>query len=368
MKHKVRIGVIGWIDPSGPWPMPAGNENWQIAGQAGLGHPGANWWIIKSYLGLMATTNSTPPPWLPNFHAYQAKKDFRAMVWANLEFDDAPGSGPVHAAYVGSEPQSRIVDPGYTPPVNFSRVGAMGMLAKTLIKREEANDKVNVVVDAGRDIRDNCRRFFGLPPQPRGGPVELPYGPLGGPHTLENIESRHAYRGEISPVSAIHRDKMHNNSVFPALPPGERLIANAVMRFRAGPHTDRVGMTDATSEYHVPWVWAEFLLTSLGGGRVRLRGASSIFPTVAWYLNDVQVAKPHQQVGDLSLPQPFGVVDPFALRIYPVLSAGAPKTMPEPPASLDVKFGEHRTPITSMPWTCPGKPWVDVDKTLHSAA
>ena len=304
MKHRVKVGVIGWIDPGGPWPLPTGGGLEATALQGLEGHPARNWWLIKSYIGLMATTNTPPPPSLPDVRAYRSKKDFRPLVWVDLEFDDAAArSGPVHATYVGSKSQSCIVDPGYPPPVDVSKVGALAVLKEALTKREEANDKVNKDVAAAYAIRDRARQFLGLQPKPDGKPVELPYGPLGDKDTLANLKDPKTYPGERSPLSAVHLDRLHQNSVFPAVPHGERLIADGLIRFRAGTHTDGVGMSDAHAQFHVPWVWAEFLLTSLGNGRVRLRGAGSIFPTIAWYLDDQQAAPPHKQVGDSSWPQ-----------------------------------------------------------------
>lgn len=366
MKYKVRVGVIGWIDPAGPWPMPTGANSSAVTEQLFKNAPTANSWITKSYMGLMATTNNPPSPKL-DFHKYRATKDFRTMAWANLEFDDQAGVGPIHARYVGSEAQSLIVDAGYTPPVNVNKVGAMAMLVTMLTSREKLNREINEKTGKARDFENEVRRFVGIKPQPTGAPIQLPYGPLGNKNTLQHIQDKHWYQGELSPVSGLHRDKQHNNSVFPPIPAGERLIVNGVMRFRAGPHTDGVGIGDAQSDYHVPWVWAELLLTSLGGGRVRLRGASSIFPTVAWYLDDHQVSPRHHQVGDGSLPLPYGFVAPEAMRIWPVLSAGAPRGVSEPSRAHEAQYLNHRRPVTSLRWTCPGGPCVDFQATLkHS--
>ena len=199
--------------------------------QGAEGHPGRNWWLIKSYLGLMATTNSPPPPGPLDFKGYRGTKNFRSLVWSDLQFDDAPGVGSACATFVGSKAQFCIVDPGWTPPVDFNKVGAMTVLKSALMEREAANSKANQELDAAYDIRDRARRYLNLPPQPRGKPMDLPYGPLGNKDTLSNLDDRHAYAGEGSPLSAIHLEQMHPNSVFPALPPGERLIADGLIRF-----------------------------------------------------------------------------------------------------------------------------------------
>ena len=138
------------------------------------------------------------------------------------------------------------------------------------------------------------------------------------------------------------------------------MIANGLIRFRAGPHTDEVGLSDANAQYHVPWVWAEFLLTSVGHGQVRCRGASSQFPTVAWYLNDRQVGRPHPQTTDASFRFDWmNDIDVGTLRVWPVLQAGAPRTMPEPTLASDAAFKGQVRPVTALPYTCPGAAYLD---------
>ncbi len=365
MKRRVKVGVVGWIDPGGPWPLPMGSSVTDTASQGLIkGHPSRYWWVVKSYLGLMATTNTPPPASLLDVQSYQSKHDFRALVWVDIQFDDAPGSGPVHATFVGSKAQSCIVDPGWTPPVDVNKVGALAVLKQLLIDRKAANDKLNQVRASEDEGLNDIRRMLGVEPKPNRPPEELPYGGLGNKDTLGHLQDQQAYAGERSPLSAVHVDRLHPNSVFANVPHGERLVASGLIRFRAGQHTNDVGLEDAGAQYHVPWVWAEFLLTSLGDGQVRLRGAGSIFPTIAWYLDDRQVAPPHRQVGDSNWPQPLGPTDPRVLKIWPVLSAGAPKTQNEPPLKGDRAPAHGVTPVTKLPWTCPGSPWIDVRTSL----
>ena len=84
---------------------------------------------------------------------------------------------------------------------------------------------------------------------------------------------------------------------------------------------------------------------------------------MAWYVDDKQAAPPHRQVGDSTWPQPLGPADPSVLKIWPVLSAGAPRAQGEPPRTGDTA-PSHKTPVTALPWTCPGSPWIDVQLTL----
>jgi hypothetical protein len=50
--------------------------------------------------------------------------------------------------------------------------------------------------------------------------------------------------------------RRHPNSALNP-PPGERLLVNGLIRFRAGKHTDDVGVAIG-SPYHMPCVWNEF--------------------------------------------------------------------------------------------------------------
>ena len=317
MRYEVRVGVLGWIDVGGPWPIRSGGSFSALLDQAASGQGRDNSkGIMRTYMGLMATAN-TPPVASPlDFKGYEKTKNFRAMIWARLAFDDGkPGqTGPVGASYVGGEAASRIVNPGYTPPVDLSKVGVMGYIPPWL-KQQRAH-----------------------------------------------VADQTPYPAEASPLSEIYLEQVHPNSVLGAPAPNERLVASGLLRFRAGPHTDAVGLSDANSQYHVPWVWAEFQLTSLGGGRVRLRGASSQFPTVAWYLGDVQQQPVHRQTTDSGFHYTFltNEVETAPLVIWPVLAAGAPRSMPEPSLDDDAKFKGQVKPVTQLPYTCPGQEYISV--------
>ena len=82
---------------------------------------------------------------------------------------------------------------------------------------------------------------------------------------------------------------------------------------------------------------------------------------MAWYLNDQQVATPHSQDTDTDLKFDFwNNMDVNKLRIWPVLKAGAPRSMPEPSLGADAAYKGKVTPVTSLPYTCPGGAYVDV--------
>ena len=123
MPKEIKVGVIGWIDAAGPWPIRVGSGGAATAGQMVAGLQDNSHGVVRTYMGLMATTNR-PPGTAVNFPAYRKTKDFRAMIWAHLLYDEAAAG----VTYVGSEAVSRIVDPGFTPPVDTSKVAAMGWL------------------------------------------------------------------------------------------------------------------------------------------------------------------------------------------------------------------------------------------------
>ena len=314
MSYEITVGVVGWIDPAGPWPIRAGNGWMSKFSQMKAGLQDNTNGVVRTYMGLMATTNKAPATTL-DFPSYRKTKDFRAMVWAHLRYDEITGgSGVTGVGYVGSEAASKIVDPGFTPPVDTAKVAAMGMLP------------------------------FWMETQ------------------KNHVADRTWYAAEASPLSDIVLGARHPNSVLQGRGRGEAVIANGLIRFRAGPHTNKVGLDDANSQFHVPWVWAEFLLTSIGKGNVRCRGASSMFPTVAWYVNDRQAARPHRQDTDTEFKFDFWTnkIDVNQLHIWPVLKSGAPRSMPEPSLNSDAAFSGSTTPVTSLPYTCPGGGYVTV--------
>ena len=321
MPRKIRVGAVGWIDPAGPWPIRPGNSARAEADQMKAGLQDNSNGIVRTYMGLMATTNTAPATTL-NFAALQKTKDFRAIVWADLLYDE-PAPGAVAAAnvrYAGPPATAMIVDPGFTPPVDMTKVAAMGLIPS--------------FTDAGKHVRD-----------------------------------RTWYAAEASPVSSICLGARHPNSVLRGSGRGEAVIANGLIRFRAGPHTDQVGMEDANAQYHVPWVWVEILLTSIGRGQVRLYGASSQFPTVAWYLDDKRVGAPHAQTTDASFTFDWmNNIVTGSLRIWPVLQAGAPRGMGEPPLSSDAAYVGRQLRVTSLPYTSPGGAYLDVTASASPAA
>ena len=338
MRYRIKVGVLGWIDKNGPWPILSGNGARALADQM---RSGPFSWVVNTYMGLMATSNDPPSQNPLPFKTYRAKRDFRVMLWADLTFDDASGA----ASFAGPRAQSLIVDDGTTPPVDTAKVGAMQKLITSM--------------EVGDALVDEAERAAYHVRHPLGGGTPPAHPKTWWDQQLADMTDQTSQPAEHSPLSGVHMDRQHDNTVFPPLGAGERLIANGLHRFRAGPHTDSVGIKEAQSAYHVPWVWAEFLLTTTGGGRVRLRGASSIFPTVAFYLDDRQVAPIHRQATDTAFP-PMGLLDTKSMKIWPVLSAGAPASGPEPTLSSDNAYAGKKIRVTNLPWSCPGGPFVDI--------
>lgn len=96
--------------------------------------------------------------------------------------------------------------------------------------------------------------------------------------------------GESSPLSGIVIDKLHPCSTL-SIPRGSDVKVSALIKFRAGKHTDDLGISDdVKSPVHVPWVWCEYALVR-SEGRNLLFCNGSVFPSHAWYANGRQIGK-----------------------------------------------------------------------------
>jgi hypothetical protein len=124
------------------------------------------------------------------------------------------------------------------------------------------------------------------------------YDPGWTPPTKCLVGPSEHFQGEASPLSIIYGERRHQNTSLPSYE--GTVLANGVIKFRAGASTDQLGIKKAGSPYHVPWVWCEMLLLySLGS--VRLVGRGAEFPSHAWYFNEKQVGT-IMQVSDAVLP------------------------------------------------------------------
>jgi hypothetical protein len=267
-------------------------------------------WVPKTYLGLVATANPEPAEKIDDFRAFQKEKNFRSMTYCRIAFEESPNG--VSAFQV----IDAFHDPGFTPPFK---------------------------------MRNWPTTLFSFD---------------------RNVYSFAWYAGESSPLSKVYTQSRHANTTLPVLPAGETLLVNSIIKFRAGAHTDSIGVDTVGCPYHVPWVWCETLL-SWASGKPKLRARGSIFPSHAWYIDGKRVAL-SKEVADVSFPKRMFVpswvpripgmggianmTDPFdiaveQLALYPVLSAGASAAGPQ--VSLDADKG-LTTPVDKHPHAGPG--------------
>ena len=128
------------------------------------------------------------------------------------------------------------------------------------------------------------------------------------------------YAGEMSPNSEVFANRLHPCSSL-AIKKEYKVIVSALIKFRAGTHTDKIGIEKAKSPVHVPWVWSEFALV-VSGSTYRLLCNGSVFPSHAWYVNGQSVAK--------SVPAQITVSEQD-----PILNTGQPAGKLQTNASID---------------------------------
>jgi hypothetical protein len=132
------------------------------------------------------------------------------------------------------------------------------------------------------------------------------------------------YAGEKSAVSGAVTGKLHPCSTL-SVPRGGEVLVSALIKFRAGKHTDEIGIKNANSPVHVPWVWCEYALVARSSGLLLLCNGS-VFPSHAWYVNGKQVAKAMQAQVTVSDHDP-------------ALSTGQPAAYIASPAVADKSAG-----------------------------
>ena len=130
--------------------------------------------------------------------------------------------------------------------------------------------------------------------------------------------------GEKSSLSGIVHSKRHPVSSL-TIPPDAEVLSSALIKFRAGKETNKIGIEDALSPYHVPWVWCEHAVIRQGN-TVSLIANGSRFPSHAWYVDDKRL--------ELALQKPVTMSDK-----EPALSTGAPAGSAWPKADGDESNG-----------------------------
>ena len=292
---------VGWIDEK-PNPLT------QLIGDGVLDKPN---WIVRTYMGLIGTANKAPtnPMSTSSMSALLASKDFRAINFAQIKVNVDPHTlAPLGETSVTSsqDPGSCVLDntgqvhscqdPGWTPPIDQGKFLALGLA--------------------------------GL--------------------WSANVNDRNYYRAEISPISSIVYS-IHPNNVI-SFEDGETVLVSSVMKFRAGQHTDNIGVSsEVGSPFHVPWLWNEFAL-SYYKDQYLLHISAAKFPTTYWYING-QLQRSMPQVFDTTFPKRAGFSSPIdvnKLQIYPVLSAGAPSSAPQSPIDDPYSIND---PVIDHPFT-----------------
>ncbi len=144
------------------------------------------------------------------------------------------------------------------------------------------------------------------------------------------------YPGEYSPISMIRKGVLSEATTIDK-PEGYEILVSSIIKFRAGKHTDELGVNKAESPYHVPWVWCEHALFRKGNS-LRLIANGSRFPSHAWYLDGKKV---------LELRQASVTVSANEIAF----TKGASANVPQPPASDDKQKGR----IDNHAYTIPAK-------------
>jgi hypothetical protein len=252
-------------------------------------------WIPQTYIGLYATRNAAPAANL-DLAAYRLSRQFRAMTFADLMVEVSDDGKSI----IDVTKSAAFLDPGYTPP--FDRT--ITLLTQVYV------------------------------PEP-------------------SMKDPDFHPGELGNCSDTLLRKRHPNSTIGLAVPGANIVASALIAFRAGATTDGIGVNVVRCPYHVPWVWCEWLLT-YDAGRFAIIATGSVFPTHTFYAQGSfygQQDEPTDAKFVTSWRHPL-TIDTSALRVYPVLTTGAPAT----PNSSNVAdtTGNMAGPITSLPFVVSG--------------
>jgi hypothetical protein len=228
-------------------------------------------WERRVIIGLVGTANPAPPQQIDDIAAFSQSRQYRALTACKV------GPGPQHML------SAQIIDAGFTPPIDKSRF----------------NPSWFTQTAAG----------IGLPNDPK------------------------FYPGEASPLSGFSCGRLHPSSTL-STTAGQQIVVSGFIKFRAGAHTDKIGVEEAKSPVHVPWVWCEYALIRPARGRPLLLCRGSTFPSHRWYVNGMKVAEQVQAPPSVSDKDPTLTTGQPALRSFsarcwisragcPVVSAGS---------------------------------------------
>jgi len=133
------------------------------------------------------------------------------------------------------------------------------------------------------------------------------------------------YLGEASCISSIEVGKLHPSTTLVLPKREDRVLVSMLIKFRAGAHTNKMGIEKADSPVHVPWVWCESALI-MSNKKYILLGAGSQFPSHAWYINGKRIA--------VALQKPISLSEN-----EPAISTGRPAGQPRADAMSDRSTG-----------------------------
>jgi len=251
MKKSIVVTSVSWIDRKNlPTPGIMSLTKALIGGDIG--------WDDRTVIGLIATSNPTPPITISNVENFRSTHQFRSLVSMKINADLNASEG------------HPILDAGWTPPFDKAKL--------PLLARAKSPPKKALI----------------------------------------------EHEGEKSPLSSVSVGKQVPVSTL-IVPPNATVVANMIIKFRAGQATNELGLAEAASPFHVPWVWCETMLVKIGE-KVCLLGCGSTFPSHAWYVNGKQVATTLQKMV-------------YAKPNEPAISTGRPNNLPRLKANADKSEG-----------------------------
>jgi hypothetical protein len=242
-RKSVSLTVIGWIDGA-LVPMPAPFPIWKA----------------KTTMGLKGTSNTKPPENLGDIDAFRKQKQYRAIIHASLLLTVDTTTKSLHKV----ELISNVLDPGWTPPL-----GGLALTSAQAIYI--AKNAISPGQLGAEDVAAFDRNFYA--------------GEM----------AKSSYISVNKDLKKIHYGKQTELATLEA----ETVVMRAMIKFRAGAHTDYIGHDVIGCPNHVPWTWAEVVLV-YRQGKLGVRANCANFPCFSFYLSG-DVTKSGSKMGTLNL-------------------------------------------------------------------